>query len=129
MRRLLFLFFFISPFLKANAQDFIGGFRVKTNIPIGDFKAEAEGILLPELAFWANYQIPNSPLEVGLSLGYGIYGTRLEKRNDLNVGLNDELRLRRNNNTLTMMGVFRFFPEVYGKVLPFIEGQAGGIYA
>lgn len=129
MRRLLFLLTFLSPFLETNAQDFIGGFQVKTGIPIGDFKAAAAGILLPELAFWANYQIPKTPLEIGLSFGYGIYGTKLEKRDDLYVGFNDELRLRRNNNMLTMMGVFRFFPEIYGKVFPFIEAQAGGIYA
>lgn len=129
MRRLLFLIIFLSPFLKATAQGFIGGVQVKTGIPIGDFKTAADGILLPELAFWANYQIPNTPLEIGLSLGYGIYGTKLEKRDDLYVGFSDELRLRRNNNMLSTMGIFRFFPEVYGKVFPFIEAQAGGIYA
>jgi len=128
-RCLLFLLFVLYPFLNANSQDFIGGFQVKNGIPIGDFKTAAEGILVPEFAFWINYQIPKTPLEIGISLSYGIYGTKLEKRDDLYVGFNDELRLRRNNNMLTMMGVFRFFPEVYGKVFPFIEAQAGGIYA
>lgn len=111
------------------AQELLWGLQLKSGIATEDFYQESGRLVVPELAFFTNYQIPNKPIEVGFSLGYGLYGTELEKRNDLYVGFNDELRLRRNNNMLSMAGVFRFFPQVYGKVFPFVEAQLGAVYA
>ncbi|MCH7410508.1 hypothetical protein MM239_13965 [Belliella sp. DSM 111904] len=129
MRKLILLI--ISSFLtlSTQAQDFIWGMQYKHGIATGDFASTAGNIQTPEFAIYTNYQIPNQPVEIGISIGYGIYGTSLEKRNDLYVGYNDELRLRRNNNLLSLAGVFRFFPQVYGKVFPFVEAQLGGIHA
>ncbi|MCH7401728.1 hypothetical protein ACFOUP_00990 [Belliella kenyensis] len=110
-------------------QDFIWGMQYKHGIATGDFAAAAGRLQTPEFAIYTNYQIPNQPVEIGISVGYGINGTALEKRNDLYVGFNDELRLRRNNNLLSLAGVFRFFPEVYGSIFPFLEAQVGGIHA
>ncbi len=129
MRQLLFFFIFLSSFALSFAQEFIGGVQLKPGIPIGDFETRSPEIWVPEMAAFANYQVPNLPIEIGLSLGYGLYGTKLEKRNDLYVGFSDELRLRRNNNLFAIMGVFRFFPQVYGRVFPFIEAQAGALYS
>ncbi|MCH7399120.1 hypothetical protein MM236_14035 [Belliella sp. DSM 107340] len=122
---LLLVFFYLLPL---RAQDMLWGLQFKSGIATQDFHEVSGRLVVPELAVFTNYQVPNLPFEVGVSLGFGLYGTQLEKRNDLYVGFNDELRLRRNNNTLSMAGVFRFFPQVYGKVFPFMEAQIGALY-
>jgi hypothetical protein len=87
MRTALYLFFFLSPLLTSSAQDFMGGAHFNAGFPFGDFKETAPELFVPEIDFFANYQIPIAPIEVGLSVGYGIYGTQLEKRNDLLCGI------------------------------------------
>ena len=127
MKKFLIFVFLISN--GALAQDFLWGLQYKLGIAVQDFKAESGNVQVPEFVFFSTYQIPKIPVEIGLSLGYGIYGTQLEKRRDLYVGFNDELRLRRNNNLFSAAGMFRFFPQVYGKAFPFFEAQLGAVYA
>ncbi len=125
---LITLVFFLITF-HSFGQNFLGGLQYKHGIATQDFYQESGRLMVPELSFFTNYQVPDLPIEVGISLGYALYGSELEKRRDLYLGFNDQLRLRRNNNVLTMSGVFRFFPQVYGKVFPFVEAQMGAIYS
>ncbi|MFD2037613.1 hypothetical protein ACFSKL_22655 [Belliella marina] len=129
MKKILLICILFCSLQPTKAQDFLWGLQLKSGIATQDFYEESGRLVVPELAFFTNYQVPKLPIEIGLSLGYGLYGTQLEKRDDLYVGFSDELRLRRNNNTLSMAGVFRFFPQVYGKVFPFVEAQMGALYS
>jgi hypothetical protein len=128
MHRLIFTVIFLLHMSAIYGQDILYGFQANAGIPVRELRDNVGNIVFPEYTFIALYSLPYRPIEVGLSIGYGKYGTKLEKRTDLYPGFNDELRLRRNNNLLTLMGVFRFNPEVNWKVEPFIEAQLGANY-
>jgi hypothetical protein len=121
------LLFFI-PF--AVKSQFYGiGFQTNLGIPVSDLRAAVGGLVFPEFNTLGVYKFSSVPIEAGISIGYGIYSTSLEKRTDLYPGYTDEVRLRRNNNLLTIMSIFRFSPEVkWTSILPFIELQAGTNY-
>jgi len=121
------LLFFI-PF--AVKSQFYGiGFQTNLGIPVSDLREEVGGLVFPEFNTLGIYKFSSVPMEAGLSIGYGIYSTSLEKRTDLYPGYTDEMRLRRNNNLLTIMSIFRFSPEVkWTSMLPFFELQAGANY-
>jgi hypothetical protein len=112
----------------ASAQIFYSGIHLQAGIPLRELQNKADGIIFPEVVWSGLYQLPNKPLEIGLGLGYGVYGSNLEIRNDLYAGQNDRFRLRRNNNLLTIMGMLRFVPYVESKIQPFMEAQLGGAY-
>lgn len=122
---LSFLLFF-PVFL--NAQNWGMGFEAGVGLPTGNLKEASSGTVFPELSTSLIYEFWNLPIDLGLSVGYGMYGTKLEKRTDLYRGFSDELRLRRNNNLLSIMGMFRYLPEVDWKLKPFIELQGGTNY-
>lgn len=109
----------------ANGQGFLGTFNAKGGIPIGDFRSTAGNIIVPEFSFLTMYQLPQYPILIGMEVGYARYGTNLTKRNDVPGANNQTMRIRRNNNVLTIMGVIRLVPEVNSKLKPFIEGQIG----
>ncbi|WP_009032823.1 hypothetical protein [Indibacter alkaliphilus] len=104
------------------------GFQSNLGFPVGKLKEGSPGIVIPEFSTVGYYEFWNLPINLGLSIGYGIYGTELEKRRDLYAGFNDQLRLRRNNNSLTIMALFRYLPEVSWKLKPFVELQGGTNY-
>ena len=128
MRQLIFTGIFLLCSSALHAQDILFGFQANAGIPVRELRDKVGHIVFPEYTFVTLYTFPYQPIEVGLSIGYGIYGTKLEKRTDLYQGFTDEFRLRRNNNLLTLMGVFRYNPEVSWKVQPFLEAQAGANY-
>lgn len=128
MRRLIFVSITFLCVSVLNAQDILFGIQANAGIPVRELKEKVGNIVFPEYTFVTLYSFPYRPIEVGLSIGYGIYGTKLEKRTDLYQGFTDEYRLRRNNNLLTLMGVFRYNPEVSWKFQPFLEAQAGANY-
>ncbi|WP_297335766.1 hypothetical protein [Algoriphagus sp.] len=127
MRKFLFLLIFLSPF-SLRAQFFLAGGHFNGSIPVGKMKQETQSLFLPTLSGIILYEFQTAPVQVGLELGYGIYGSKMEKRTDLYPGYTDELRLRRNNNLATAMAVIRYLPAVNTKLTPFIEAQMGANY-
>ncbi|TVP53128.1 MAG: hypothetical protein EA341_01580 [Mongoliibacter sp.] len=122
---LVLIFFIYNPLF---SQNWGLGFQSNVGIPIAELHQEAGGTIFPEFNTLVLYEFWNLPIDLGINFGYGIYGTKLEKRTDLYRGFSDELRLRRNNNLFTLMAVFRYLPEVLWKVKPFVEVQGGANY-
>lgn len=128
MKQILFLaIFFLSPFI-SYAQYFSTGIQANVGVPIGDLKEVMNGSVFPEYTLSVYYRFPYKPIDVGFGVGYGKYGTEVEKRSDLYPGFTDELRLRRNNNLLTLMGIFRYNFESEKRLVPFFEAQIGANY-
>ncbi|EIM74852.1 hypothetical protein A3SI_14739 [Nitritalea halalkaliphila LW7] len=124
---LLLVGLFIGGLRPLLAQDFLVQVESRVGFATGELQREAPGLVMPELSVGFLYQLPELPLELGVRIGYSLYGSKLEERNDLFLNQLEDLRLRRLNYTWNYMGVFRFFPQVYGKVFPFVEVQAGFI--
>ena len=61
------------------SQDIIFGIETKYNFPINDFKEKLQANSFPEIAGSVYYEFPRVPVAAGLSVGYGIYGSLLEK--------------------------------------------------
>ncbi|TDK50389.1 hypothetical protein [Algoriphagus formosus] len=112
----------------ASAQFFLAGGHFNGSVPVGKLKQETGSLFFPTISGIFLYEFRTAPLQVGLELGYGIYGSKLERRTDLYAGFSDELRLRRNNNLATGMAVIRYLPSVNTKLTPFIEAQFGANY-
>lgn len=128
LKKAIFLFYSFLLYGSLSAQNWGMGFHSNLGIPTEGLNQVTEGNLFPEFNTSVYYEFWNLPIDLGISLGYGIYGTKLEKRTDLYRGFSDELRLRRNNNLLTFMLFFRYLPEVSWKLKPFIEVQGGVNY-
>lgn len=128
MRKFLFLIFFLVNSESLRAQFFIAGGHLNGGFPVSKLEKEIDKVFFPTISGILLYEFYNQPLQVGLELGYGIYGTKVETRDDFYPGLNDEFRLRRNNNYASGMAVFRFLPSMTSKITPFIEIQAGANY-
>lgn len=126
-KSILFLFFLISS-TSLQAQFFIGGGHLNGGIPVSKLKREVDKTFFPTLSGILLYEFYTQPIQVGLEVGYGIYGTKVEVRNDLYPGYSDEYRIRRNNNYTSGMAVFRYLPSLTSKLTPFIEIQAGANY-
>ena len=121
-----FLFILLTlTCVTARAQGFIGSANLKGGIPMGDFSRTAGDIIVPEISFLVMYQLRDFPILVGAEYGYARYGTNLSKRDDVLGAVNQTMRVRRNNNLLSLMGVIRLVPEVNAKIKPFFEGQIG----
>ena len=125
MKRLIFICLFIITTSVSHAQYFSTGFQANLGVPVGELRDVMEGSVLPEYNMSFYYKFPLKPIEVGFGIGYGKYGTELEKRSDLYPGYSDVLRLRRNNNLLTLMGIFRYNFENDRNFQPFLESQIG----
>lgn len=110
------------------AQNYAGGFHTSMGIPLGALKEKMGNTVFPEFNFLMYSHLINSPLDLGINIGYGVYGTKLEKRRDLYTGSTDELRLRRNNNLLSIMGLIRYNFNQITYVIPFMEAQIGTNY-
>lgn len=129
MKRVLLLIIFVPYVISlSHAQELSYGFQTHFSIPVQQFERKADGLLFPEFNFAFYHRLNQLPFELGLNLGYGIYGSKLERRNDLYEGSNDEFRLRRNNNILTIMPTIRYQFPLESPVLPFFEAQIGANY-
>lgn len=122
---IILMFALASP---AFGQHLAGGIQANFGIPLNKLKESAEGIFFPEYTFMLYYPLQNSPVDLGLNIGIGTYQTKLEKRRDLYQGYNDEMRLRRNNNLLSLMGFIRYNFNQEAKFIPFLEAQLGTNY-
>ncbi|SDD57004.1 Opacity protein [Algoriphagus faecimaris] len=125
MKKIFFVLGLILVSTSASCQFFLAGGHFNGSVPVGQLKQETGSLFFPTLSGILLYEFRTAPLQVGLELGYGIYGSKLEKRTDLYPGFTDELRLRRNNNLGTGMVVIRYLPAVNTKLTPFIEAQMG----
>ncbi|NVK50895.1 MAG: hypothetical protein HWE09_14080 [Cyclobacteriaceae bacterium] len=128
MGRYFALVFFFLIAQKTSAQFFLAGGNFNGSVPLGKLKTETESLFFPTISGIFLYEFQSAPIQVGLELGYGIYGSKMERRKDLYPGFSDELRLRRNNNLATGMAVIRFLPAVNTKITPFFEAQMGTNY-
>jgi len=128
MRNSIFIFIFLVSTPSLKAQFFIGGVHFNGGFPVSKLKQEVDKLFFPTLSGILLYEFYNQPFQVGLELGYGIYGTKLEKRNDLYPGYSGINRIRRNNNYTSGMAVFRYLPTMSSKLTPFIEIQIGANY-
>jgi len=113
---------------EGKAQELLGGFHLKSGIPVGDFKEESGIFAIPELGGSLLYSIAGTPIYLGAEFGYGRYGTAVTRRNDLFPGVNQRFRIRRNNNYVNLMAVVRVMPPMEMRFRPFVEGQLGGIH-
>lgn len=128
MRKSILLFLFLITASSLKAQFFIGGVHFNGGFPVSKLKQEVDKLFFPTLSGIILYEFYNQPFQVGLELGYGVYGSKLEKRNDLYPGYTSDYRLRRNNNYASGMAVFRYLPSMSSKLTPFIEIQVGANY-
>jgi hypothetical protein len=127
MRKLL-LFPILFLAFSVQAQFFLGGAHFNGSSSVGNLKKEASSVFFPTISGFMLYEFEQAPIQIGLDLGYGLYGSKLEKRTDLYTGFNDELRLRRNNHIATGFVTMRYLPLVQAKFIPFIEAQFGANY-
>jgi opacity protein-like surface antigen len=123
---LLLLFLGIATSLKA--QFFIAGGHFKGGIPVSKLKQEVDKTFFPTLSGILLYEFYAQPIQAGLEVSYGIYGTKMEVRNDLYPGFVEDFRIRRNNNYTSGMAVFRYLPSMTSKLTPFVEIQVGANY-
>ncbi len=128
MLKNLFLIHFILVSTYSQAQFFLAGAHFNGSSSVGKLKSEAGSVFFPTLSGFMLYEFEQAPIQIGLDLGYGLYGSKLEKRTDLYPGFNDELRLRRNNQIATGFVNMRYLPLVQAKFTPFIEAQFGANY-
>lgn len=115
---------FLSISLSSFGQYWNYGFHTNVAWSVGELKENAGSIVFPEFGFSMGYRF-FSPLEVGINIGYSLYGTKLEKRTDLYPGFSDELRIRRNNNLVSLMPYLRYYIDKGQRVHPFFEAQIG----
>ncbi len=128
MSRLFSILLFCLFSHVASAQFFLAGGHFNCSIPVGKLKEETGSLFFPTISGIFLHEFQSAPIQIGLELGYGIYGSKVERRTDLYPGFSDELRLRRNNNLATGMAVIRFLPAVNTKITPFFEAQMGVNY-
>lgn len=128
MRRSLLLVLFLISSASLQAQFFVAGGHLNGGVPVSKLKQEVDKLFFPTISGIVLYEFQSQPVQVGLEIGYGIYGTKVEKRNDLYAGYTDEYRLRRNNNSASAMAVFRYLPILHSRLTPFIEIQTGANY-
>lgn len=128
MKKLSLSLFLMLFGYSANAQFWSAGGYFNGGFAQGELKKETGGLFIPTLSGILLYEAATAPIQFGFELGYGIYGSKMEKRTDLYAGFNDELRLRRNNNILTGMTVIRYQTNPLGKIHHFIEAKFGANY-
>jgi len=110
------------------AQDFSVGILGRSNVTLNRFNEKLGMAVIPEFALLGLYRLPyQQPLEVGLSLGYSLYGTDLEERDDLFPDSSELLRLRKYHNIWNAKAHLRFFPTQWVHFPLFFEVQGGAV--
>lgn len=128
MKKLFTLILTLGFLQTSSAQFFIAGGHLNGSTSVGNLRDQAGGLFFPSISGFMLYEFQTTPIQIGVDFGYGVYGSKLEKRSDLFPGFTDELRLRRNNNIVTGMLTMRYLPFVNSKYTPFLEAQFGGNY-
>jgi hypothetical protein len=108
------------------AQDFSVGIVGKSNFTLNRFNESLGKAVIPEFAILGLYSLPfQQPLDIGLSVGYSLYGTDLEKRDDLFPNSSEMLRLRKYHNLWNIKTHLRFYPSLSIHFPLFFEVQGG----
>jgi hypothetical protein len=128
MKKLSLSLFLMLFGYSADAQFWSAGGHFNGGFAQGKLKDETNGLFIPTISGIFLHEAQTIPIQVGFELGYGIYGSKLEKRTDYYQGFNDELRLRRNNNILTGMAVMRYQTNPLGNIRHFMEAKFGANY-
>lgn len=128
MKRISLSLIFLLIGLTTQAQFFIAGGHFNGGLANGRLKQETEGLFFPTFSGIILHEAQTAPVQLGIELGYGVYGSKMERRTDLYEGFSDELRLRRNNNIAMGMVILRYLPNPQGKVTPFFEAKFGANY-
>jgi len=121
----VFLYFFILIGTQAFGQQASGSLQMDAGFATGEFRQAAGDLIVPQVSLNGMYGIPNTPLEIGASIGYGRYGTALSRSRDVISGVAHNFRIRRNNNLVNLTGVIRLVPDFNIGIRPFLEGQLG----
>jgi len=112
----------------AKGQQITGALQVDAGFATGEFRNEAGRLIVPQVSLNGMYSFPKFPIEVGATLGYGRYGTALTNSRNVFAGVDQNSRIRRNNNLVHLAGVIRVVPDFNIGVRPFLEGQLGAVH-
>lgn len=127
VRVLLFAVAWILPIF-GWAQDFSLGVIGRPNFTLNRFNESLDRSVIPELTLIALYRLPyQQPLDIGLSLGYSLYGTDLEKRDDLFPNSSETFRLRKYHNLWNLKAHLRYYPSLSIHLPLFFEVQGGAL--
>lgn len=127
VRVLLFAVAWIFPIF-GWAQDFSVGVIGRSNFTLNRFNESLDRTIVPELTLIALYRLPyQQPLDIGLSLGYSLYGTDLEKRDDLFPNSSETFRLRKYHNLWNLKAHLRYYPSLSIHFPLFFEVQGGAL--
>ena len=129
MNRVLIFFLTICLLpIDVCGQDFSVGMIARPNFTLNRFNESQERTLIPELRLIGLYRLPNQiPLDIGLSLGYSLYGTDLEKRDDLFPDSSETFRLRKYHNLWNLKAHLRYYPSLSIHFPLFFEVQSGAL--
>jgi opacity protein-like surface antigen len=128
IRLIIILIVLIISGIQAKGQQISGAIQLETGFAAGEFREEAGRLILPQVKVNGMYRISNSPFEFGATLGYGRYGSQLTRSKNVMHGVNQNFRIRRNNNLVHLNGVARYIPDLNLGFSPFLEVQAGVIH-
>ncbi|WP_373396921.1 hypothetical protein V8V91_20120 [Algoriphagus halophilus] len=79
MRKTLLILFFLISSTSLKAQFFIGGVHLNGGFPTSKLKSEVDRVMFPSISGIVLYEFYNQPFQAGFELGYGVYGSKLEK--------------------------------------------------
>ena len=65
--------------LTAQAQVWSAGGHFNGGIAFGELQQETGGLFIPSLSGILLYEARTAPIQIGLELGYGIYGSKMER--------------------------------------------------
>jgi hypothetical protein len=109
-------------------QDFSVGIIGRPNFTLNRFNESVDRTVIPELTLIGLYTLPyQQPLDIGLSIGYGLYGTDLEKRDDLFPDSSETYRLRKYHNLWNLKAHLRYYPSRSVHFPIFFEVQGGAV--
>lgn len=124
-RSYVILCFFILIGLPSFGQQVSGSLQMDAGLAMGEFRHVAGRLIVPQISLNGMYGIPKTPLEIGASIGYGRYGTALTRSRNVFSVVDQNFRIRRNNNLVNLTGVIRMVPDFNIGIRPFLEGQLG----
>lgn len=124
----VFLIAFMILNFTARGQQISGAIQVDAGLAMGEFRNEAGRLIVPQISLNGMYAIPKVPIEIGATFGYGRYGTALTNSRNVFAGVDQNSRIRRNNNLVHLGGVLRFIPDLNIGIRPFLEGHLGAVH-
>jgi hypothetical protein len=100
------------------------GVHFNSAVGLGEFQRVSDGFSAFGLNLEGGYQMPKTPITVGASFAYGMYGSDLQKNTYINRSA-QTMRVRTNNNLINTNIFARIQPEIDFPIRPYIQGVAG----